>query len=207
MLATSFTTFLWSLIVIFFMVVYFMMLFSVIVDIFRRHDASGGKKALWLIFILFVPLLGLLAYLIVNGNGIAERQSKDVQKSQDRVRPVRPERRRRVRRPDRQGEGAPRRRHDHAGRVRPDQGEGARLAARRALRARRSDGGNSRFPPLAPLSQTFVSRTSVTARIDQAAGRSGTASSPCSARRQPASTPCTAAAPTIAPSGAGSSAG
>ena len=82
MLATSFTTFLCSLIVIFFMVVYFMMLFSVIVDIFRRHDASGGKKALWLIFILFAPLVGLLAYLIVNGQGIAERQSKDVQKSQ-----------------------------------------------------------------------------------------------------------------------------
>ena len=82
MLATSFTTFLWSLIVIFFFVVYFMMLFSVIVDIFRRHDASGGKKALWLLFILFAPLLGLLIYLIVNGHGIAERQAKDVQQSQ-----------------------------------------------------------------------------------------------------------------------------
>ena len=82
MLATSFTTFLWSLIVIFFFVVYFMMLFSVIVDIFRRHDASGGKKALWLLFILVVPLLGLLIYLIANGQGIAERQSKDVQQSQ-----------------------------------------------------------------------------------------------------------------------------
>ena len=82
MLATSFTTFLWSLIVIFFMVVYFMMLFSVIVDIFRRHDASGGKKALWLLFILVAPLLGLLVYLIVNGHGIAERQAKDVQHSQ-----------------------------------------------------------------------------------------------------------------------------
>jgi predicted PurR-regulated permease PerM len=82
MLATGFTTFLWSLIVIFFMVVYFMMLFSVIVDIFRRHDASGGKKALWLLFILFAPLLGLLMYLIVNGHGIAERQVKDAQQSQ-----------------------------------------------------------------------------------------------------------------------------
>jgi predicted PurR-regulated permease PerM len=82
MLATQFTTFLWSLIVIFFMVVYFMMLFSVIVDVFRRHDIHGGKKALWLIFILFAPLLGLLIYLIVNGHGIAERQAKDAQASQ-----------------------------------------------------------------------------------------------------------------------------
>ena len=82
MLGTEFLTFLWSLIVIFFMVVYFMMLFGVIVDIFRRHDASGGKKALWLLFILFFPLIGLVSYLIVNGHGIAERQRKDVQKSQ-----------------------------------------------------------------------------------------------------------------------------
>ena len=81
MLATTFLTFLWSLIVIFFMVVYFMMLFSVIVDVFRRHDIHGGKKALWLLFILFLPLVGLIAYLIVNGHGIAERQAKDAQRS------------------------------------------------------------------------------------------------------------------------------
>ena len=82
MLGTTFLTFLWSLIVIFFMVVYFMMLFGIIVDIFRRHDAGGGKKALWLLFILFFPLVGLIVYLIVNGHGIAKRQTKDTQKSQ-----------------------------------------------------------------------------------------------------------------------------
>jgi len=59
------------------------MLFSIVVDIFRRHDIHGGKKALWLLFILFFPLIGLIAYLIVNGHGIAERQAKDVQRSQD----------------------------------------------------------------------------------------------------------------------------
>jgi len=72
-LATSFLTFLWSLIVIFFMVVYFIILFTVIVDVFRRHDASGGKKALWLIFIFFFPFLGLIVYLIANGDGIAQQ--------------------------------------------------------------------------------------------------------------------------------------
>jgi len=82
MLATEFLTFLWSLIVIFFMVVYFFILFGVIVDVFRRHDIGGGKKAVWLLFILFFPLLGLLSYVIVNGHGIAERQAKDAQKSQ-----------------------------------------------------------------------------------------------------------------------------
>jgi predicted PurR-regulated permease PerM len=82
MLGTTFLTFLWSLIVIFFMVVYFMMLFSVVVDIFRRHDASGGKKALWLLFILFFPLVGLVSYLIVNSHGIADRQVKEAKQSQ-----------------------------------------------------------------------------------------------------------------------------
>ena len=82
MLATEFLTFLWSLIVIFFMVVYFFILFGVVVDVFRRHDIGGGKKAIWLLFILFFPLLGLLSYVIVNGHGIAERQAKDAQRSQ-----------------------------------------------------------------------------------------------------------------------------
>jgi predicted PurR-regulated permease PerM len=81
-LATSFLTFLWSLIVIFFMVVYFIMLFYVVVDVFRRHDASGGKKALWLIFLLFFPLLGLISYLLVNGDGIAQRQAASHQQAQ-----------------------------------------------------------------------------------------------------------------------------
>jgi predicted PurR-regulated permease PerM len=82
MLAATFLDLLWSLIIIFFFVVYFMMLFSIIVDVFRRHDIGGGKKALWLLFILFAPLLGLLIYLIVNGHGIAERQQKVAQQSQ-----------------------------------------------------------------------------------------------------------------------------
>jgi predicted PurR-regulated permease PerM len=74
--------FLWSLLVIFFMVIYFMMLFQVIVDIFRRHDASGGKKALWLIFLLCVPLVGLLAYMITNSESMAQRNVQSAQQSQ-----------------------------------------------------------------------------------------------------------------------------
>jgi hypothetical protein len=81
-LATSFLTFLWSLIVIFFMVVYFIMLFTVIIDVFRRPDTSGGKKALWLIFIFFFPFVGLIVYLIVNGDGIAQRHADSNQKTQ-----------------------------------------------------------------------------------------------------------------------------
>jgi predicted PurR-regulated permease PerM len=70
--------FLWSLLVIFFMVVYFMMLFQVIVDVFRRHDESGAKKALWLILLLVLPLITLLVYMVSNSEGMAERQARQV---------------------------------------------------------------------------------------------------------------------------------
>jgi hypothetical protein len=75
MLMLSLGEFLWSLLVFFFMVVYFMMLFGVVVDVFRRHDASGWKKAGWLAFLFFLPLIGLLAYMITNSEGMAERST------------------------------------------------------------------------------------------------------------------------------------
>ena len=83
---------LWSLLIIFFMIIYFMMLFQVIFDVFRRRDASGFKKAAWLIFLLVVPLVGLLAYLIVNADEMASRNIRAVEASQqafdDRIRDV-----------------------------------------------------------------------------------------------------------------------
>jgi predicted PurR-regulated permease PerM len=81
-LMSTFADFLWSLLIIFFMIVYFMMLFHVVVDIFRRKDASGGTKALWLLFLLIVPLFGLLIYLIVNGQHMTERDVQGAQSSQ-----------------------------------------------------------------------------------------------------------------------------
>jgi predicted PurR-regulated permease PerM len=81
-LAYSLGDFLWSLLVIFFMVIYFLILFQVIIDLFRRHDASGMKKAAWVIFLIFVPLLSLLIYMIVNGRGMAERNIQQAQSQQ-----------------------------------------------------------------------------------------------------------------------------
>ena len=84
MAVLSLSDFLWSLLVIFFMVVYFMMLFQVIGDVFRRKDASGAKKALWLIALLIFPLLGLVIYLFANGEHMAERGVQDMQRQQQR---------------------------------------------------------------------------------------------------------------------------
>jgi hypothetical protein len=81
-LAFSLGDFLWSLFVIFFMVVYFLMLFQVIIDLFRRPETSGWKKAAWVLFLIFLPLIGLISYLIVNAGGMAERGAREVQRSQ-----------------------------------------------------------------------------------------------------------------------------
>jgi hypothetical protein len=77
----SLSEFVWSLLIIFFMVMYFMMLFQIIGDIFRRDDTSGGAKVLWLIFLLVAPFLSLFIYVIVNGKGMQERAVRDVQQS------------------------------------------------------------------------------------------------------------------------------
>ena len=80
----SFGEFLWSLVIIFFMIVYFVILFQVVFDLFRDHELSGWAKAGWLLFIIVLPFLGLFVYLIVRGQGMAERSAKDqVQAKQD----------------------------------------------------------------------------------------------------------------------------
>ena len=50
--------------VFFFWMIYLWMFITVFADIFRRHDMSGGKKAFWIIFVIFIPLIGIIAYMI-----------------------------------------------------------------------------------------------------------------------------------------------
>jgi hypothetical protein len=64
---------LWTMLVFFLWVAWFILLFYIVVDVFRRRDASGWKKTIWLIFILFLPFLGVFAYLIANGDDMARR--------------------------------------------------------------------------------------------------------------------------------------
>jgi hypothetical protein len=73
LLAYPFLDVLWSMLVFFVWIAWFLLLFHVIGDIFRRRDASGGKKTLWIIFVLFVPFLGVFVYLIANSDDMARR--------------------------------------------------------------------------------------------------------------------------------------
>ena len=72
----EFGQFLWSLLVIFFMIMYFMILFSVVIDLFRNHQMGGFAKALWIIFLLCIPFISLLVYVIVYGKSMATRQQQ-----------------------------------------------------------------------------------------------------------------------------------
>src|SRR5277367_3166311 len=84
MLADSypFLDILWTMLIIFAWIIWFTLLFRVIIDIFRRHDIHGGGKTLWLIFVIILPFLGVFIYLIAEGHGMAERDLKNVQQSQ-----------------------------------------------------------------------------------------------------------------------------
>ena len=72
----------WTMLIIFAWVIWFWLLISIVGDLFRRHDVGGGKKALWLIFLIFVPFVGVLVYLIVNGDEMADRNMKQAKAQQ-----------------------------------------------------------------------------------------------------------------------------
>ena len=123
---------LWTMFIFFIWIIWFWLLFTVFVDVFRRHDISGGKKVLWLLLVILVPFLGVFIYIISQNDGMTQRNldRAQAQKSQfdDYVKQTAgdtgPGRR------DRQGEAAARQRRDLPVRVRPAQGQGARLRLR-----------------------------------------------------------------------------
>ncbi|MBN9605699.1 MAG: SHOCT domain-containing protein [Actinomycetales bacterium] len=71
--------FLWA----FVFIAYLMALFSVIGDLFRDHELKGGYKALWFVFLIFVPFLTVLVYLIARGEGMARRSNRAARQTKD----------------------------------------------------------------------------------------------------------------------------
>ena len=77
LLALSLWEALWIVFVAFLFISVLMMLFSVIIDLFRDHELSGWGKAAWVILLVLFPLFGLLIYVIARGKGMAERSAKE----------------------------------------------------------------------------------------------------------------------------------
>jgi len=69
----------WTMLVFFAWVIWVWILISILSDVFRRHDISGLAKAGWTIFLIVLPFLGVLIYMITNGQGMAERNVKMVE--------------------------------------------------------------------------------------------------------------------------------
>ena len=72
----------WSMIIFFFWVIWIWIVVTVLIDIFRRSDIGGFSKALWVIFVVVLPWLGVLIYLIAQHDGMRERSVKQAQEQQ-----------------------------------------------------------------------------------------------------------------------------
>jgi len=76
----------WTILEIFLWVIWFWILITVFVDIFRSHDLSGWGKALWFLFVLILPLIGVLIYLVARGGSMHERMVQRAQRQDDQLR-------------------------------------------------------------------------------------------------------------------------
>ena len=76
----------WTIFEIFLWVIWFWILITVFIDIFRSQDLSGWGKALWFVFVLFIPLIGVLVYLIARGGKMHEHAAAQAQQQEQEFR-------------------------------------------------------------------------------------------------------------------------
>ncbi len=69
----------WSMCLFFLFIIWIWLLFMVFADVFRRRDIGGGMKALWIIFVIVLPYLGVFIYLIAEGQEMADRKTVQLQ--------------------------------------------------------------------------------------------------------------------------------
>ena len=84
----TFANFLVDVLVIFMFVVWFWLFLVVLGDLFRRQDISGWMKALLVVLLIVFPFVGVLGYLIIEGDRMAERSSQRAQQARDELRRV-----------------------------------------------------------------------------------------------------------------------
>ena len=78
---SNFWDLVWLIFSAFMFVAYLLIMFQVITDLFRDSELGGGSKALWLIALVFLPMLTALAYVLTRGRGMAERQRASLERS------------------------------------------------------------------------------------------------------------------------------
>ena len=76
----------WSMFVFFLWIIWIWILIWIFIDIFRSHDLSGWAKALWFLFVLFIPLIGVLVYLIARGGKMHEHAAQDARQQDQEFR-------------------------------------------------------------------------------------------------------------------------
>jgi hypothetical protein len=74
---------LWTMIIFFAWIIYIWVAITVLIDVFRRHDIGGWSKAFWVVFVIVLPFLGILVYLISNHDGMRDRSVKEVKAQQE----------------------------------------------------------------------------------------------------------------------------
>ncbi len=84
----TFSNFLLDVLSIFLFILWFWLLMTVIGDLFRRHDVSGFTKVLWVILLVVLPYIGIFAYLLTQGHGMAERQQARAAQAREELRHI-----------------------------------------------------------------------------------------------------------------------
>lgn len=84
----TFWNFLVDVFVIFLFIMWIWLLISVFGDLFRRRDVSGFGKVIWILFLLFLPLLGVFLYLLTQSSGMDRRNQEAAQEARDHLRQV-----------------------------------------------------------------------------------------------------------------------
>jgi len=84
----TYRNFLMDMIAIFAFVVWFWLIVVIYRDLFRRHDISGWAKALWVLALILTSYIGILAYLITQAKGMAERDAQQAQHARDELRNI-----------------------------------------------------------------------------------------------------------------------
>jgi uncharacterized membrane protein len=84
----TFTNFIADIFSVFMFILWFWLLITVSGDLFRRHDVSGFGKVIWVIVLIVLPYIGIFAYLLTQGRGMAERDQARVKQAREELRHV-----------------------------------------------------------------------------------------------------------------------